>query len=175
MTEPMSIEALHARLGELTEHKLSSSSRIGHLVMTVVAVVVAAAIAYLLLQGDLQAFPILMPMRGIVFLWCMFGVACAWALFGVFLLLRQKQLLPIHEILAAMVAMVFAAVFTGGTLGVVMARSDQGLPSPSHLTGATQLGAAMTVFAFVVWLLALLRHSRLQAMRNRLERELSGN
>jgi hypothetical protein len=172
MTESMSTEELHARLGELTEVRLSSASRVGHTVMTLVAFSVAAALAYILIVPG----PI--PFYGMasVFLWAMCAVACAWGVFGASLLLRRKRLLAIHEVVAALVAMVFGCVLTGGALGVVLARGDMnpGQAPHAHLTGAMTLGAALSTFAFVVWLLALMRYSRLQSARSRLERELSG-
>lgn len=174
MTDPMSTEALHARLEALTETRLSSASRVGHAVMTVVAFVVAGALAYMLIFGDLRGpFPI--STLGMAFLWGMCAIACAWGVFGASLLLRRKPLLAVHEVVAAMVAMIFGCLLTGGALGVVMAREDAFGPTPhAHLTGAITLGAGLSTFAFVLWLIALLRYSRLQSARARLERELSG-
>lgn len=173
MTEPMSTEELHARLGEITEVRLSSASRIGHLVMTLVAFVVAGALAYMLLYSDLNG-PIPVSRAGFFFLWGMCAVAFAWGAFGVSLLLRRKPLLAVHEVLAALIAVVFGCVLTGGTLGVALARDDFLGPTPhAHLTPAMTLGGALTAFAFLVWVLALMRYSRLQSTRARLERELS--
>lgn len=174
MTDSMSTEQLHARLAQITESRLSSVSRVGHLVMTLVAFAVAAALAYMLLYSDL-AGPIPLSRIGMVFLWGMCAVACAWGVFGVSLLLRRKRLLAIHEVLAALIAMVFGCVLTGGALGVVLARDDAFGPTPhAHLTPTITLGAALSTFAFVLWVIALLRYSRLQSTRARLERELSG-
>jgi len=169
----MSTEQLHARLQALTETRLSSASRVGHAVMTVVAFAVAAALAYMLLYTDLRGpFPI--STAGMVFLWSMCAVACAWGVFGLSLLLRRKPLLAVHEVLAALIAMIFGCLLTGGAFGVVLARDDAFGPTPhAHLTGAMTLGAGLSTFAFLVWVIALLRYSRLQSTRARLERELS--
>lgn len=172
MTDSMSTEELHARLEELTEVRLSSASRVGHLVMTLVAFVVAAALAYMLLvPGPIPFFGL-----ALAFLWGMCAVACAWGVFGVSLLLRRKRLLAIHEVLAALIAMVFGCVLTGGAIGVVLARGDMnpGQAPHAHLTGAINLGGALSTFAFLVWVIALMRYSRLQSTRAHLERELSG-
>ena len=174
MTDPMSTEELHARLEELTEARLSSASRVGHVVLTLVAFVVAGSLVYLLLFSDLNG-PIPVSRLGLVFLWGMCAVACAWGVFGVSLFVRRKRLLAIHEVQAAMIAMVFGVVLTAGALGVALARDDFLGPTPhAHLTPAMMLGALLSSFATVLWVLALLRYSRLQSTRARLERELSG-
>jgi len=172
MTDPMSTEELQARLGELTETRLSSASRIGHLVMTLVAFAVAGALAYMLLvPGPIPFFGM-----AFAFLCGMCAVAFAWGVFGAYLLLRRKPLLAIHEVLAALIAMMFGCMLTGGAFGIVLARGDMhpGQAPHAHLTGAINLGGALSTFAFLIWLLALQRYSRLQATRARLERELAG-
>jgi hypothetical protein len=174
MTDSLSTEELHARLQQLTEVRLSSASRVGHLVMTLVAFVVAAALAYMLLFTDLRG-PFPLSVSGMAFLWGMCAVAFAWGSFGLLLLFRRKPLLAVHEVVAAMIAMVFGLFLTGGALGFVMAREDAFGPTPhAHLTPAIVLGGGLSAFAFLLWVLSLLRYSRLQSMRARLEHELSG-
>ena len=174
MTDPMSTEELHARLHEITEARLSSASRVGHLIMTLVAFAVAAALAYMLLMTDLRG-PVPVSTPGAVFLWGMCAVAFAWGVFGASLLLRRKRLLAIHEVVAAMIAMVFGCVLTGGAVGIVLARGDAfGRTPHAHLTPTITLGAALGGLAFLLWVIALLRYSHLESTRARLERELSG-
>ena len=174
MSDSMSTEELHARLEAMTDTRLSSVSCVGHLVMTLVAFAVAAALAYMLLFTDLRG-PVPISRLGAAFLWAMCAVACAWGFFGLSLLLRRKRLLAIHEVLAALIAMIFGCVLTGGALGVILAREDAfGRTPHAHLTPVITLGAALSTFAFVVWVLALLRYSHLQSTRSRLERDLSG-
>jgi heme exporter protein D len=171
MPESMSDEALHARLAEITERSLSRTSRYGHVAMTTVAALMAAMFAYMLYGLPFEA-P-WMRLRAIVFLWSTFGITCAWLAFGVVVLSRRRPLLGYGEVVAACTALVFSIVFTGCVTGIYLAASDH----PRHaipLPPLAWLGIATTLIAFVVCVHALLRYSRLQALRERLEKELAG-
>jgi hypothetical protein len=174
MTESMSDEALHTRLAEITERSLSRTSRYGHLVMTTVAVIMAAMLGYLLWGlhwGGMTAYmPV--PVRTIALLWFVFAVTCAWVVFGVVVLSRRRPMLPYDELKAAVVALILSQVFTGSFLGIWAAHHDY----PRHtmsMPPLAWLGIAMSVVAFVVAVRALMRLSRLRSLRERLERELA--
>jgi len=176
MPESMSDEALHARLAEITEHTLSRTSRYGHLAMTTVAAIMAATCGYALwslYQDDTAGMPPQFAFRAMLSFWFLFVVTCGWAVFGLIVLSRRRPLLRHGELVAAVIALIFSQVFTGGVLGIYMAHHDhpQGTMSMPPLAW---LGVATTLVAFVVAVRALLRHSRLQALRERLERELAG-
>jgi hypothetical protein len=171
MPESMSDDALHARLAEITERTLSRTSRYGHVAMTTVAALMSGMLAYMLYGLPLEA-PWL-PLRALVFLWTTFGIAFAWLVFGVVVLSRRRPLLGYGEVVAASIALVFSIVFTGCVTGIYLAASDH----PRHaiqVPPLAWLGIATTLIAFIVCVHALLRYSRLQALRERLEKELAG-
>jgi len=79
--------------------------------------------------------PIPVSRLGMVFLRGMCAVAFAWGVFGLSLLLRRKLLLAVHEVVAAVISMVFGCVLTGGAIGVALARGDfLGHTPHAHLT-----------------------------------------
>ena len=170
MTESMSNEQLHARLAEITERSFSRSSRYGHVAMTTIAAVMATALAYMLVSETLLPW---MPTRVVVLLWVLFAISSAWMVFGMAVLLRRRPVRPIHEVAAGAIALVFSILLTGSAVGVRMSASDRGLPSISEMGLVAWMGIAAMLVASVVCVRALMRHSRLQAMRERLERELA--
>jgi hypothetical protein len=171
MPEAMSDDALHARLAEITERSLSRTSRYGHVAMTTVAALMSAMLAIMLYQLPIEA-PWL-RLRAIVFLWTTFGITCAWLAFGVVVLSRRRPLLGYGEVVAASTALVFSILFTGCVTGIYLAAHDH----PGHamkVPPLAWLGIVTTLIAFGVCVHALLRYSRLQALRERLEKELAG-
>ena len=171
MPESMSDEALHTRLAEITERTLSRTSRYGHVAMTTVAALMSTMLAIMLYE-----LPVNMPglpLRTIVFLWSTFGITCAWLVFGVVVLSRRRPLAGYGEFAAAGVALVFSMLFTGCVTGIYLAAHDyprHAIPVPP----LAWLGIATTLIALGVCVHALLRHSRLQSLRERLEKELAG-
>jgi hypothetical protein len=161
MTETPATDELHARLAELTDRSLSPSARYGHLVLTVVAAVMASVLGALVFtEPGLSA-------RALASFWVLFAIAVAWVAFGLRVLSRRRPLLANREVVAGAMAVGFSAVFTAGAAAVGVFNGGRAR------TDMATLGATMTLVAIAVLVRALVRRAELRALRARLEQELA--
>lgn len=161
MTDAPTRTSLESQLAELTERTLSRGERAGHLAMTLFAALMGSVLALLLLTEPR------LPLRTSISIGVLVAIAACWVAFGLRVLSRRRPLLANREVVAARMALLFSALFTVGTMLVGMVNAGVAL------TPATTLGATMSAVALANLLRAQWRRSRLQALREKLERELS--
>jgi len=171
MTESLSTDELHARLAEITERELTRGSRYGHLALTTVALIFAGTVGFLLTTAPSQKF--VFPVTTVVYLWSILAISYAWVAFGLFVLSRRRPVSSLHELVVGTVALVYSFAFTCASFVYHVGRHGRGL-SFDQLGFMTQVGLLTMLIALVVCVRAFRRHLRLQATRERLERELSG-
>lgn len=94
-------------------------------------------------------------------------MGAAWAAFAVWVLARRRVLLAVHRVVAARMAVLFTAIFTGGAL-LVARRPGMG----SMALTAAAVGAGMLLLAVAVLVRAHRRVRWLAGRRAELEREL---
>jgi hypothetical protein len=163
MNDTSSRSALEAALAQITERTLSRGERAGHLAMTIFAAVGGLAMVGLLVTETG------LPLRTNIAIGVLAVIAASWTIFGLRVLSRSHPLLANREVVAGRMALLFSALFTGGTMAV-------GLVNAGILvTPATWLGATMTAVAAANLARAQWRRAQLRALRERLERELLGS
>lgn len=161
MTESPTRPALEAALAELTEQTLSRGERAGHLAMTLFAgAMTLMMIALITTEPNV-------PTRTMIAFWVLLAIAASWVAYGLRVLSRRRPLLANREVVAGRMALFFSALFTAGTMAVGWVNAG------IAITPVTSLGATMTAVAVGNLARAMWRRSRLQALRERLERELA--
>ncbi|OGT57605.1 MAG: hypothetical protein A3E01_06640 [Gammaproteobacteria bacterium RIFCSPHIGHO2_12_FULL_63_22] len=161
MTDSPTRPALEAALAQLTEQALSRGEVAGHVALTLFA----AAMAVLL--GLLLTTEPGIPMRTNIAFWAMLAIAISWVAYGLRVLSRRRPLLANREVVAGRMALLFSAAFTVSTMAVGWVNAG------IFITPATWLGATMVAVAVGNLARAMWRRSRLQSLRERLERELA--
>jgi hypothetical protein len=152
-----------ADIQRLAAAQLSLPSRIGHVLLLVVSVMMAAAI------GSLWATEPSLPPRTHVAFAIIVSVAVAWAIFALWVLARRRVLFGADRVLAARMGLTFSAVGAVG-MGALGYWGDVG-------RGA-YLGALVQAALCGVALLLLVRAQRhvaaLARRRRELEEQLAG-
>ena len=161
MTESPTRPALEAALAQLTEQTLSRGERAGHLALTTFAGTMG-----LVLIGLISTEPNL-PLRTMIAIWVLAAIAVSWVAYGLRVLSRRRPLLANREVVAGRMALLFSALFTAGTMAVGWVNAGVLIP-PITWLGATMTAVAVGNLARAMW-----RRSRLQTLRERLERELA--
>ena len=163
MDKPLSRPELESALARITEGALSRRQRYGHVALVLFAAGMVAVMASLLITEPG------LPTRTTVSFALMLLIGLAWVAFGLRVLRRRLPTLANREIVAARMAVVFSTMFTVGAAWIgatIGARA---------MTPATWMGVSMSALAVVLLLHAHQRRARLQALREQLERELSGS
>ena len=151
---------LETALAELTERTLSRAERGFHLCLTLFAA--AMGVVLLLLLATEPGI----PLRTTIAFWVMAALAAAWVAYGLRVLSNRRPLLANREVVAARMSLVFSALFTIGTMLVGLVNAN------IAVTPATWMGGTMVLVALANLLRAHFRRAQLQALRDRLEREL---
>ena len=160
MPESPTRPALETALAQLTEQTLSRGERAGHVALTLFAgAMCLELIAFITTQPNF-------PLRTMIAIWLLLAIASTWVAYGLHVLSRRRPLLANREVVAGRMALLFAALFTAGTMAVGWVNAGV------FVTPNTWLGATMTAVAVANLARAMWRRSRLQRLRERLEREL---
>jgi hypothetical protein len=112
---------------------LSLPSRMGHVVLLLVSLLMAVAV------GSLWATEPSLPPRTQAAFALMVGIAIAWAMFAAWVLARRRVLFGADRVLAATMGLTFSVV---GTLGLTALGYWGALGSGAYLGAVLQLGLA---------------------------------
>jgi hypothetical protein len=145
-------------LRKYTATALSGRARLGYTTLLMASLGMATVCASLLIGEPA------LPVRTTVAFAVMLGIAICWSVFAVWTLTRRTVLLPVHDAVAARMAVVFSSLFLAGsgTLTVL----GQGGASTSV---STAVGAVFVTIAVVFWRRATARLEALMARRRDLE------
>jgi hypothetical protein len=144
----------------LADEELSLPSRIGHVALLLVALMMTSLIAALWLTE-----PALAARTQIAFA-VMIAIGLSWVTFALWVLTRRRVLLARHSIVAGRMAVTFTSVFLAGALAV---RYTTGHPR-AYAAAAT--GVVMLAAAVAMLVRAHRVFARLSERREALEREL---
>lgn len=161
MNESVPRPGLEAALAELTERTLSRAERGFHIGLTLFAAGMGAMFLAVLATEPW------IPLRTTIAFWVMAAIAAAWVAYGLRVLSGRRPLLANREVVAGRMSLLFSAVFTIGTMLVGWVNAH------NAITPATWMGAAMVLVALANLIRAHLRRAQLQALLERLQRELN--
>jgi hypothetical protein len=150
-----------ADVQRLSAAHLSLPSRIGHALLLVAALTVAAAV------GSLLATESSLPLRTRVAFLLIVGIGLAWAVFAAWVLARRRVLFGTQRVVAARMGLVFSALCAIGMWAVGYC-ADFGRPA---YVGAL----AESLLCVVAAVLLVKAHRRVQELSHRkreLERQL---
>lgn len=154
--------ALTQSLAQITERALSTRARLGH-----VALLLAATGMSILIAALLVTEPAL-PLRTYLSFAALLAMGACWIGYAVWVLMNRHTLLANHRIVAARMAVTFAAVFALGAFALGFTTGSRAMYF------AAALGGGMFALAVGLLLRAHRRFRELQARRRVLERELQG-
>ena len=154
---PMSASALQ----RLADAELSVRSRLGHVALLLVALMMTSVIGALWLTEPA------LPRRTQLAFGVMIAAGLSWAAFALWVLARRRVLLARHGIVAGRMAVTFTALFLAGALAVGY---ETGGRAPYTAAG---LGVVMLGGAVATLVRAHRTFARLTARRRALELELS--
>ena len=145
--------------------ELALPSRLGHTLLLLAGVAVAAA------GGSLLAPEPGLPARTRIAFAAIVAAGLAWAAFAAWVLARRRVLFASHRVIAARLAITFSALFTAGAGAVWFAGAGS---IGAGVIGAAVVGAAMLVAAIVVLVRARRRVREITARKIEIERLLAG-
>lgn len=146
-------------LRALMDRELALPSRLGHTLLLLLAIAMGCVFALLLISEPA------LPLRTRTAFVGGLGVAIAWAVFAVWVLTRRRVLYAQHRVIAARLAMLVAAVSTGGAIVVVR--------SGALGYAALWTSAVLLLIAVLVHQQALRRVAALQRRRDALQQALA--
>lgn len=152
-----------ADIQRLAAAELSLPSRIGHVALFVVSVMMAAAI------GSLWATEPSLPPRTHLAFAIIVGAALAWAIFALWVLARRRLLFGADRVLAARMGLTFSAV---GAAGMGALGYWGGLGRGAYLGALVQ--AALCGVALVLLVRAQRHVAALARRRREIEDQLAG-
>lgn len=161
MTNPIDAPGLSA--GEARQRiaaELSLGSRLGYILLLLVAIPVAGVILALLLTEPA------LPLRTRVSFVVLVVIGVSWAAFAAWVLSRRRVLLGHHRILAGRMAVAFSLVFLAGALIVSAIRPFDASRA------AVGVAVAMVIAAAALLVRAHVIARRLTRRRDEIEREL---
>lgn len=152
-----------AEIQRLAAAELSRPSRVGHVALLVVSVMMAATI------GSLWATEPSLPQRTHLAFAIIVGAALAWAIFALWVLARRRPLFGADRVLAAKMGLTFSTV---GAVGMGALGCWGGLGRSAYLGALVQ--AALCGVALVLLVRAQRHVAALARRRQEIEGQLAG-
>jgi peptidoglycan/LPS O-acetylase OafA/YrhL len=144
----------------LLERGLSTRARYGHVLLLLAALAMSIVVAALMLTEPA------LPARTQAAFAVMLLIGLGWAAYAVWVLRHRWTLLAGHRVIAAIMAVTFAAVFTAAAAVAAV------ITAKTAAWAAAASGAVLVTVAAAILVRAIRHRHRLEARRAQLEREL---